>query len=74
MFTVERLVIVKQILALLSNGLLQSAIRVGISFGLKDTAASTITIGLDLEMDMVKNMNVTCLLRLDQTMKNQTPN
>lgn len=42
----------KQILAMFTNGTEQFEFRVGISLGLNDTVALTITIGLDLKKDM----------------------
>ena len=46
--TVVLLVIIRQISATLLNDLKQSEFWIGISVGLKDTKASTITIGCDL--------------------------
>ena len=48
-FTAEWLRMVKQILAVFSNGSEQITFWVGISFGLNVTVASTITRGFDLE-------------------------
>lgn len=47
--TAEYLVMTKQICAALFNGAEQSEYWGGIKFGLNDTVASTITIGLDLK-------------------------
>lgn len=49
--TLERLVMLKQISAVISKGFEQAEFWVEIRFGLNDTVASTITIGLDLEMN-----------------------
>lgn len=51
MFTVECLVMIKQILTWCVNGVLQSGFWVGILLGPNDNLASTITIGFDLEME-----------------------
>lgn len=55
MSTVDTLLIVKQISAVFSDGFEQSGFCVGILFGLNNTSALTITMGLDLE-----SKNNTC--------------
>lgn len=64
--TVDCLVMVKQICAVIFNGVEQFC--VGIWFGLNDTAVSTITIGFDLEMDTArKYMRVYSLVCMKQS-------